>query len=40
MSRVFCLFQVWLFGVYDGCESGDRGNLWCGSGCVSWQCRK
>ena len=26
----FCLFQAWLFGGYDGCESGDRGCGWCG----------
>ena len=30
-SWVFCLFQTWLFGGYDGCESGDRGCGWCGS---------
>ena len=24
----FCLFQTWLFGGYDGCESGDRGCGW------------
>ena len=29
----FCLFQAWLFGRYDGCESGDtdRGCGWCAS---------
>ena len=25
----FCLFQAWLFGGFDGCESGDRGCGWC-----------
>ena len=25
-----CLFQVWLFGEDDGCESGDRGCGWGG----------
>ena len=29
-SRIFCLFPEWLFGEYDGCESGDRGCGWCG----------
>ena len=29
-SRIFCLFPEWLFGGYDGCESGDRGCGWCG----------
>ena len=31
MSRVVCLFQVWLFRGYDGCESYDRGCAWCSS---------
>ena len=30
MSRVFCLFQTWSFGGYDGCKSGDRDCGWCG----------
>ena len=31
---VFYLFPAWLFGEYDGCESGDRGCDWCGG--VGW----
>ena len=30
----FCLFPAWLFGGYDGCESGDRGCGWCDG--VGW----
>ena len=26
---VFFLFPMWLFCGYDGCESGDRGCVWC-----------
>ena len=26
---LFCIFLAWLFGKYDGCESGDRGCGWC-----------
>ena len=29
-SRVLCLFLIWLFEEYDGCESGDGGCGWCG----------
>ena len=30
----FCLFPVWLFRGYDGCERGDRGCGWCDG--VGW----
>ena len=39
MSNVFCLFQVWLFWEYDGCESGSRGFVWYGGvGVVGMVC--
>ena len=28
--RVFYRFPAWLFGRYDGCESGDGTCNWCG----------
>ena len=28
--RVFLSFSAWLFGGYDGCESGDGTCDWCG----------
>ena len=28
--RLFCLFQAWLFGGYDECESDERSCGWCG----------
>ena len=45
-AGIFFLFQVWLFGAYDWCESSDRGCGWCGGVgvvevvCGSWQCRR
>ena len=38
-KRVFRQFLTWLFGGYDGSESGDRGCGWCrGTGVVEVVC--